>query len=60
MKITPTHSETDYHIAWRHDLPMDNFAFDKQGNFTDLAGEELAGNPIKEFEENLIHHLEEI
>ncbi len=60
LKITPTHSETDYHIAWRHDLPMDNFAFDKQENFTELAGEDLAGHPIKEFEENLIHHLAEI
>ncbi len=60
LKITPTHSETDYHIAWRHNLPMDNFALDKQGNFTELAWEMLAGQPADEFEENLIHHLKEI
>ena len=39
---------------------MDNFAFDKQDVFTELAGEMLAGQPIAEFEENLIHHLMEI
>ncbi len=60
LKITPTHSETDYHIAWRHNLPMDNFAFDKQGNFTELAGEMLAWQSIVDFEENLVHHLAEI
>jgi len=60
LKITPTHSETDYHIAWRHDLPMDNFAFDKQDIFTDLAGEMLAGQSIVDFEQNLIQHLVEI
>ncbi len=60
LKITPTHSETDYHIAMRHDLPMDNFSFTKEGQFTELAWETFAGQDIADFEENLIHHLGEI
>jgi valyl-tRNA synthetase len=37
LKITPAHAEEDFHIAQRHDLPMDQFALDRENIFTENA-----------------------
>lgn len=60
LKITPAHAEMDFEIAQRHDLPLDQYAMDKQCIFTDLAGENFAGKNAYEFKENLVHYLNEI
>lgn len=60
LKITPTHSEEDFIIAQRHDLPLDRFAIDKANVFTELAWPGLEGKPAYEFLDNLIYHLKEI
>ncbi|USN54538.1 MAG: class I tRNA ligase family protein [Candidatus Peribacteria bacterium] len=60
LKITPTHDETDFAVGQKHNLPMDRFALDKDNNFTEWAGEELAGKNAYDFFDNLIQHLHEI
>jgi valyl-tRNA synthetase len=60
LKVTPTHDENDYQIALRHHLPLDAYAFDKQGIYTSLAAEDLVGKDIYEFFPNLIQLLHEI
>lgn len=60
LKITPTHDENDYQIALRHELPLDNFAFDMSCIYTSLAGEHLEGKDVYEFFPNLIQLLTEI
>lgn len=59
MKITPAHDPDDYQVGVRHDLPLDVFAIDKDGNFTEIAGE-FAGRPVEEVFENFITMLNEI
>lgn len=39
LKITPTHDANDFEIAQRHNLPMDIYAFDKEGRYSEHAGE---------------------
>jgi valyl-tRNA synthetase len=60
LKITPTHDATDFEIAKRHNLPMDVFAFDKQGRFTHHAGESFAGKEIDKFFDNIVNFLDDI
>lgn len=60
LKITPTHDPVDYEIGMRSNLPMDRFAIDKKGYFTDLAGETYAKRKIEDVYENIITELEEI
>ena len=59
LKITPAHDPDDYQVGVRHDLPLDVFAIDKDGNFTEIAGE-FAGRPVEEVFENFITMLNEI
>ncbi len=37
LKVTPAHAEADFEIAQRHELPMDQYAFDKENVYTELA-----------------------
>ena len=60
LKITPAHDPDDFHIAQKHNLPMDLFAIDKKWNFTDLAPEVLRWKPVEKVFNNLIQILEEI
>lgn len=60
LKITPTHSIDDYHIARDHNLPMNLYAVDKQNKFTELAWEFLAWKSVNEFRDNFIQELSEI
>lgn len=59
LKITPTHDAIDFEIAKRHNLPMNIFAIDKNGNFTEHAGI-FAGKPVEEFFDNVIKYLNDI
>lgn len=60
MKITPTHDITDFEIAKKHNLPLDVFAIDKQGNFTHHAGPAFVGKHIDQFFDNVIEYLKAI
>ncbi len=59
LKITPAHDPDDYQIGLRHELPLDVFAIDKDGKFTEMAGE-FSGKPVEEVFENFLTMLEEI
>jgi valyl-tRNA synthetase len=37
LKVTPTHDVTDFDIGQRNNLPLDRYAIDKKGCFTELA-----------------------
>lgn len=60
LKITPWHAEEDFHIAQRHDLPMDQFALDRENIFTENAWPNFAWKNAYDFLDNLIHYLGEI
>lgn len=60
LKITPSHAEEDFLIARKHNLPLEKYAIDKENNYTDHAGEELAGKNAYDFMDNLIQRLDEI
>jgi valyl-tRNA synthetase len=59
LKITPTHDPNDFEVAKKHDLPMDQYAFDKDTVFSSLAGE-FAGKPVYEFVDNVIEYIKDI
>jgi valyl-tRNA synthetase len=60
LKITPSHSEEDFLIARKHELPVEKYAIDKENNYTEHAGEELEGKQAYDFMDNLIQLLDEI
>ncbi len=60
LKITPSHSEEDFLIARKHNLPVEKYAIDKENKYTEHAGEELAGKQAYDFMDNLIQLLDEI
>lgn len=60
LKITPTHDPNDFEVAKRHNLSMDQFAFDENNVFTDTAGELFAGKKVDDFTENVIEYLKDI
>lgn len=60
LKITPGHSQTDFDIAQKHDLPLNVFAFDRDEIFTQEAGDVFAGKPISEFLENVVQYISDI
>lgn len=60
LKITPTHDPNDFEVAQRHDLPMDVFAFDEHGVFTDMAGDLFAGKAVVDFKDNVVEYLRDI
>jgi valyl-tRNA synthetase len=60
LKITPSHAEEDFLIARKHNLPVEKYAIDKENNYTEHAGEELAGKQAYDFMDNLIQLLDEI
>ncbi len=59
LKITPAHDPVDYEIWKKHNLKLDNFAIDKDGKLTELAGE-FAGQTVESVFENIIQYLKEI
>ncbi len=60
LKITPGHSQADFEIAKRHNLPLNVFAFDKDEVFTKEAGELFEWKKINEFMENVIQYISDI
>ncbi|USN56624.1 MAG: class I tRNA ligase family protein [Candidatus Peribacteria bacterium] len=60
LKITPTHDVNDFEVAKRHNLPMDQFAFDENNIFTEITGELFAGKPVADFKKNIIEYLKDI
>ena len=56
LKITPVHDPVDFALGQKHRLPLDIFAFDKAGIWTELAGP-FAGKDIKKDFEELIEKL---
>ncbi len=58
LKITPTHDANDFEIALRHNLPMDIYAFDKEGRYTEHA-DEFAGVHIDDGFDNIVSLIQE-
>jgi valyl-tRNA synthetase len=58
LKITPTHDANDFEIAQRHNLPMDIYAFDKEGRYTQHA-DEFAGVHIDDGFDNIVNLIQE-
>lgn len=59
LKITPAHDQTDFDIGSKHGLPLDMFAIDKQGKWTNSVPE-FAGYEIEKFFDTYIERLKEI
>ncbi|MEI7557314.1 MAG: hypothetical protein WCJ45_00185 [bacterium] len=59
MRITPAHDKKSLMIAQKHGLQIDKFAIDKNGCFTELAGD-FAGKSAHEFIKNIIKNLDDI
>lgn len=57
MTITPWHSVTDFELAEKHNLPMEQI-IDLNGRLLPIAGEEFEGMPISEAREKIIAKLE--
>jgi valyl-tRNA synthetase len=58
MTITPWHSVTDFELAEKHSLNMEQ-VIDLKGNLLPIAGEEFVGLPITEAREKIIAKLNE-
>lgn len=56
MTITPWHSVTDFELAEKHGLNMEQ-VIDLNGNLLPIAGEEFVGMPITEAREKIIAKL---
>lgn len=57
MTITPWHSVTDFELAEKHGLSMEQI-IDLHGKLLPVAGEEFAGMPIGEAREKIIEMLQ--
>ncbi len=57
MTITPWHSVTDFELAEKHGLSMEQI-IDLNGKLLPIAGEELTGIPIDEAREKIIAKLQ--
>lgn len=57
LKVTPVHDPVDFALGQKHHLPLDIFAFDKAGIWSDLAGV-FAGKHIKKDFDEFIEHLQ--
>lgn len=58
MTITPWHSVTDFELAEKHELSMEQI-IDLNGKLLPIAGEEFVGLPISEVREKIITKLHE-
>lgn len=59
IRITPAHDKKSLIIAQKHGLQIDKFAIDKNGCFTQCAGD-FSGKNINEFTKNIIKNLDDI
>ncbi len=59
MRITPAHDKKSLIIAQKHGLQIDKFAIDKNGCFTESAGD-FCGKNVHEFIKNIIKNLDDI
>lgn len=59
IRIVPAHDALSLEIAKDHNLPLDLYAIDKQGNFSDLAWI-FAKKNAKDFFENIVQYLDDI
>jgi len=59
IRITPWHDALSLIIAKDHGLPLDQFAIDPDGNFTDLAGI-FSGKKLVDFFDNIVQYLDDI
>ena len=57
--LVPAHDRFEYSIAQDHELPLDKYAVDQYGIFTEHAGE-FSHKPAEEFIENIIRYLQDI
>lgn len=57
LKITPVHDPVDFALGQKHNLPLDIFAFDKAGIWSELAGV-FAGKHIKKDFDEFIEYLQ--
>ena len=55
--MTPVHDPVDFALGQKHNLPLDIFAFDKSGIWSEIAGN-FAGKNIKKDFAEFIEHLE--
>lgn len=51
LKVTPVHDPVDFALGQKHNLPLDIFAFDKAGIWTEVAGEFSGKDSKKHFAE---------
>lgn len=58
-RVTPAHDKKSFEIAQRHGLPLDIYAYDKQGLFTEHAGI-FANKPVQGFTDNIVQYLRDI
>jgi len=59
IRITPWHDAFSLIIAKDHNLPLNRFAVDSDGSFTDLAGV-FSGKKVFDFFDNIIQYLDDI
>jgi len=59
MRITPAHDKISLLIAQKHNLQIDKFAINKNGCFTESAGD-FCGKSANEFIKNIIKNLDDI
>lgn len=59
MRITPAHDKKSLIIAQKHGLETNRFAIDKNGCFTDTAGD-FHGKNANEFIKNILKNLDDI
>lgn len=59
LKVTPAHDEVDFKLWQKHNLPLDQFAIDKNWNLTQLAWE-FAKRNVDDVFDNIIQYLKDI
>lgn len=59
IRITPAHDLFSLQIAKDHQLPVDHFAIDQNGCFTEYSGN-FAGKKVDEFIDNILQNLYDI
>lgn len=59
IRITPWHDKYGLDIAKKHGLPIDVFAIDTNGNFTENAWE-FAWKNVSEFYDNIVKYIDDI
>ncbi len=57
--LVPAHNREDYQIAIELWLPLDVYAFDKYGIFTDQA-KDFANKSLQDFAENIVKYIDDI